>query len=97
MPALVLLADFWEPYIFILFLLGTNWQSQFLCLSGCPSASSKKEGSLSQNPGTFPDLLGGWQEFEVGPRRTSHPRPAPQWSPPAALTKDSAFSVTGPY
>ena len=57
MPALVLLADFWEPYIFILFLLGTNWQSQFLCLSGCPSASSKKEGSGREplpEPGHLP-------------------------------------------
>ena len=34
MPDLVLLADFWKPCIFLLFLLGTNWRSQFLCLRG---------------------------------------------------------------
>ena len=49
MPALVLLADFWKPCIFLLFLLGTNWWSQFLCLrdwlcESLPICQQQEEG-----------------------------------------------------
>ena len=60
-------------------------------------AARRRKGASPRTRGTCPDLLWGWQEFSVAPGRTSHPRPAPHLSPPAALIKDSVFSVTGPY